>query len=79
MKKSDLVQKMADSASTSQGEAADRLDLEVHRIVTKLRAGKSCVLPGLGRFDPGRGTNPSFAFDRYPDMGENKTRKRGDR
>ncbi|MFN7926116.1 MAG: HU family DNA-binding protein [Bryobacteraceae bacterium] len=78
MRKTDLAHKLAESASTSPAEAADRIDLAVHRIVKKLRAGKTFVLPGLGYFRPGEGKDPSFEFKEKPHKRVAKSPKKGE-
>jgi nucleoid DNA-binding protein len=60
MKKPEIARKIARQAGLTQGEAADRLDLVVHDILTNLRRGKTAALPGLGRFRPCAGGRIRF-------------------
>jgi nucleoid DNA-binding protein len=59
MKKSELAAKIALDTDVSPEEAADTLDRITHRILKRLRQGKSVILPGLGRFIPG----PKLKFE----------------
>jgi nucleoid DNA-binding protein len=60
MKKPEIVKKIARQTGTTQGQAADRLDLIVREILDSVRQGKEARLPGLGRFLPGTDGNVSF-------------------
>jgi nucleoid DNA-binding protein len=60
MKKPEIAEDMARQAGVSDAEAADRLDGVVHEILTRLRAGKSATLPGLGRFRAGADGKVTF-------------------
>ena len=62
MKKPDLAKQLARRSRVTQAEAADRLDLILHRILSDLRKGRDAALPGLGTFKPG--PNGSLAFER---------------
>ena len=53
MKKPDIARQLARRSRTSQGEAADRLDIILQNIVADLRKGREPALPGLGRFKQG--------------------------
>lgn len=55
MDRDELTTRLAKEAGVSQAAAADELDQVIHRILTKLRRGKSVALPGLGQFLPGQG------------------------
>ncbi len=50
MKKPEIAKKLARQSGVSRAEAADRLDLLVHQILSSLRHGKDAALPGFGRF-----------------------------
>ena len=50
MKKREIVRQLARQSGVSAGEAADRLDLAVHEILTRLRRGEAAELPGVGTF-----------------------------
>jgi nucleoid DNA-binding protein len=60
MRKRDIARQLARRARVSQAEAADRLDLIVHRILSDLRRGRESALPGLGKFRHGRGGRVVF-------------------
>ena len=53
MRKPDIAKQLARRSRVSQAEAADRLDLVLHRILSDLRQGKEDALPGLGKFKHG--------------------------
>jgi nucleoid DNA-binding protein len=53
MRKPDIAKQLARRSRVSQAEAADRLDLVLHRILSDLRQGKEAALPGLGKFKHG--------------------------
>lgn len=53
MKKPDIAKQLARRSRVSQGEAADRLDLILHKILADLRKGGESALPGLGKFRHG--------------------------
>jgi len=53
MRKPDIARQLARRARVSQAEAADRLDLILHRILADLRQGGEPTLPGLGKFKHG--------------------------
>ncbi len=53
MKKPDIAKQLARRSRVSQGEAADRLDVILQKIVSDLRMGREPALPGLGRFKHG--------------------------
>jgi len=55
MRKLDIAKQLARRSRLSQGEAADRLDLIIQKIVSDLRKGREPSLPGLGRFKQGPG------------------------
>jgi nucleoid DNA-binding protein len=61
MNKPDIARQLARRSHVSQGEAADRLDLVVHKILCDLRRGREPVLPGLGKFRSG--PNGQVAFE----------------
>lgn len=50
MRKLDIARQLARRSRLTQGEAADRLDLMLQKIVSDLRMGREPALPGLGRF-----------------------------
>ena len=50
MRKPDIAKLLARRARVSQGEAADRLDIILQKIVSDLRKGREPSLPGLGKF-----------------------------
>ena len=54
MRKRDLAARLAAHAQTSPAEAADQLDDVVHRILKRLRTGKTVSLPGLGTLTSSR-------------------------
>ena len=60
MKKTDIARRMARESGVTQAEAADRLDLVVHKLLCTLRKGKTASLPGLGRFTVGADGKVSF-------------------
>ena len=60
MKKTDIARKMARESGVTKAEAADRLDLVVHKLLCTLRQGKPASLPGLGRFTVGPDGKVSF-------------------
>ena len=64
MKKSELVNKIAEQTGVTPGEAADQVDQVVHRILTKVRKGQRTTLPGLGQFL--QGTKGQVTFERTP-------------
>jgi nucleoid DNA-binding protein len=53
MRKLDIAKQLARRSRLTQGEAADRLDIIVQKIVTDLRKGREPSLPGLGKFKHG--------------------------
>jgi nucleoid DNA-binding protein len=53
MRKAEIAKQLARRARVSQGEAADRLDLILRRILSDLREGREAALPGLGKFKHG--------------------------
>lgn len=53
MRKPDIARQLARRARVSQGEAADRLDVILQKIVSDLRKGMESPLPGLGKFKHG--------------------------
>ena len=53
MRKPGIAKQLARRSRVSQAEAADRLDLVLHRILSDLRQGKEAALPGLGKFKHG--------------------------
>ena len=53
MRKPEIAKQLARRARVSTGEAADRLDLMVRKIVSDLRQGRESALPGLGKFKHG--------------------------
>jgi len=54
MKKAEFIRIVARRHSVSPGEAADRIDRHVNRIVRALKRGEHAQLPGLGTLLPGR-------------------------
>ena len=54
MKKSHLARIVARKRSIQTGDAADRVDLAVNRIIRALRRGREARLPGLGTLIPGK-------------------------
>jgi nucleoid DNA-binding protein len=54
MKKADLARELAKRSGGDTGQAADRLDRVVNRIIRNLRSGKPARLPGLGTINPGK-------------------------
>jgi nucleoid DNA-binding protein len=62
MKKPDIAKQLARRSRVSQAEAADRLDLVLHEILSDLRKGGEPALPGLGKFK--NGPNGRLAFER---------------
>ena len=65
MKKPDIARQLARRSRVSQAEAADRLDLVLHKILSDLRKGKEAALPGLGRLK--HGPDGRVAFEREAD------------
>lgn len=57
MRKLDIARQLARRSQLTQGEAADRLDVMLQKIVSDLRKGREPALPGLGKFrqDPNAG------------------------
>ena len=53
MRKPDIAKQLARRSRVSHAEAADRLDIVLHRILSDLRRGKEAALPGLGKFKHG--------------------------
>jgi nucleoid DNA-binding protein len=53
MRKLDIAKQLARRSRLSRGEAADRLDIIVQKIVSDLRKGREAALPGLGKFKQG--------------------------
>jgi nucleoid DNA-binding protein len=68
MKKSELINRLANEQGGTPAEAADALDGVVHDILTKLRHGKRAALPGLGNFKPGAAA--AFEFKSGKKQGE---------
>ena len=64
MKKPEIARRIARESGVSAGEAADRLDLVVHDILSNLRKGKETSLPGLGKFMNGPLGTVAFRRDR---------------
>ena len=64
MKKPEIAKKMARRAGVTQGEAADRVDRVVRRVLSRLRKGQDTELPGLGRFTHGADGRLSFERER---------------
>ena len=62
MRKPDIAKQLARRSRVSQAEAAARLDLILHQILSDLRSGKEAALPGLGKFK--HGPDGRVAFDR---------------
>ena len=60
MKKLEIAKQLARRSRMSQGEAADRLDLMVQRIVAELRQGGEVSLPGLGKLPLGNAVPRHF-------------------
>jgi nucleoid DNA-binding protein len=54
MKKSELAKDLALRNGMKTGDAADQMDLVVHRLIRTLRAGQPARLPGLGTIKPGK-------------------------
>ena len=50
MKKPDIARRMARRWGVTQGEAADRLDGVLRKILSDMREGRGRALPGLGTF-----------------------------
>ncbi|HEX3748644.1 MAG TPA: HU family DNA-binding protein [Bryobacteraceae bacterium] len=53
MRKPEIARQLARRSRVSQGEAADRLDVMLQKIVSDLRKGRQPALPGLGIFKHG--------------------------
>jgi nucleoid DNA-binding protein len=66
MKKSEIAQRMATQSGVSQGEAADRLDRMVRKILSNLRKGRETPLPGLGKFTHGPDGKIAFVPEERP-------------
>jgi nucleoid DNA-binding protein len=49
MKREELARTLARQKRLSRADAQDRVDEVVHRILKKLKNGRSVKLPGLGR------------------------------
>ena len=49
VKRKDLAQAVARSAGVPPGEARDRVDEMVHKILRSLRQGRAFALPGVGK------------------------------
>ena len=62
MKKPEIARQLARRSRVSPGEAADRLDVMVRKIVRDLRKGLEPALPGLGKFK--HGPDGLVAFER---------------
>jgi nucleoid DNA-binding protein len=62
MKKPEIAKQLARGSRVSQAEAADRLDVVLHKILSDLRQGKEAGLPGLGKFK--HGPDGRVAFER---------------
>ena len=62
MRKPDIAKQLARRSRVSQGEAADRLDVILQKIVSELRKGREPALPGLGKFT--HGSDGRLAFER---------------
>lgn len=50
MRKPDIAKQLARRSRVTQAEAADRLDLILHKILFDLKKGREPALPGLGKF-----------------------------
>jgi nucleoid DNA-binding protein len=50
MRKPEIAKQLARRSRVSQAEAADRLDLILHKILVDLKRGREPALPGLGKF-----------------------------
>ncbi len=62
-----IVRKLAKKVQAPAPAVADSLDGFVHAILTKLRAGQTAAVPGLGKFIPGPQT--TFEPERWPETG----------
>jgi len=69
MKKPEIAKRLARRVGESQGEAADRLDLVVRQIMSKLRRGEEAPLPGLGKFKVGEDGRVNFESEKRSDRG----------
>jgi len=49
MKREELASTLARQERLSKGDAQDRVDKVVHRILKKLKSGRSVKLPGVGK------------------------------
>jgi len=63
MKKHEIAKQLARRSRVSQAEAADRLDVTVHKIVADLRNGLEVSLPGLGKLR--HGADGQVAFEHH--------------
>jgi len=63
MRKPDIAKQLARRSRVSQGEAADRLDLILHKILADLRKGGEAALPGLGKFKHGPDGQVAFELE----------------
>jgi nucleoid DNA-binding protein len=62
MNKPEIAKQLARKSRVSRAEAADRLELVLHKILSDLRRGKEAALPGLGTFK--HGPDGRVAFER---------------
>jgi len=62
MRKPEIAKRLARQSGVSNAEAADQLDRVVHKILSKLRKGKTAPFPGLGQFTPG--PKGSYQFEK---------------
>jgi nucleoid DNA-binding protein len=67
MKNQDIVKRIARQSGVSRGEAADRMERVVHRLVAGLRRGRKTSLPGLGTFSAGADGRAQFERERGSD------------
>jgi nucleoid DNA-binding protein len=49
-----LIRRLAAQKKVSTAKAKDELDGIIHDVLRKLRNGDEAVVPGLGKFTPGR-------------------------
>lgn len=54
MKKCDMVKSVARERGVTAGDAADRMDRAVDRLVRALRSGQPAHVPGVGTITPGK-------------------------
>lgn len=62
--KEELAKLLANASDLPAGEAADKVDAAVCKILKRLRRGQTASFPGIGKFTPG--APPAFVFSQKP-------------